>query len=234
MTAAPRRPVRHLLGSFLTAGALLLALGIPGVAGAAVKAKPVPAPIDAFVQAQTPTTTQILVVTLGVAKQDVQLIGGPNTAGSPIFAARDGNVSFTGLVPGSDYTYRVRNVRTRSPLVASAWVQFSFRTPVEVTSTLAAPQNLRTRLFVLPFIPEYVEVRWDAVPTATSYEVSVNGAPFVTTDPGYICAYCIFDPLSTNVARPAVGSSTNVRVRALRNSFGTLTVSPLSSVAVTH
>lgn len=234
MTHATRRRARHVSSSLLAAAAVLLALGLPGLAGAAVKARPVPAPLDAFVQVQTPTTTQILVVTLGVVDQDVQLVSGPNTAGSPIVAARDGRVSFTNLVPGSDYTYRVRNVRTRTPLVASAWVQFSFRTPVEITGALTAPQNLRTRLFILPFIPEYVEVRWDAVPTATSYEVSVNGAPFVTTDPGYICAYCIFDPLSTNVARPAVGSNTTVRVRALRNSFGTVTVSPLSSVVVSH
>ena len=172
-----------------------------------------PAPVSFQITDPTPDH---FAVQMSPATQlgEAELLSGPTIGGPAIVLVGDGGrVSFLRLAENSDYVFRYRNaVPNGSTTVTSAWVQFSFRTPSFDSLRPSAPQNVR----VVERTATTVTVRWDAVPTAARYDVSLNGAAPVQTG---VCsgAFCTPpDPLTFTFPRPTPGSSVLFSVTASR------------------
>ena len=192
------------------------------------KPTPTPTPISGVA---APSSIQIilvrpdsiqLLINPSSALNEAQLISGPNSAGRAIVTNFTNVVTFSGLIANSDYVFRVRNIQTRLPLVASPWVNFSFHTATDFATRPNPPQNLRV---VAP--PDATDTRiyvtWDApsTPGSFSYQYSLNGVYQGYT--GSTCSpYCSDIDLRTVIfARPAAGSSVLFSVTATDVNFNT-------------
>ena len=187
----------------------------PTPASTAVPVPPAAPPAPVSFQVTDPTPDHFA-VQMSPATQlgEAELLSGPTIGGPALISVGDGGrLSFLRLAENSDYVFRYRNaVPNGSTTVTSAWVQFSFRTPTFDSLRPSAPQNVR----VVERTATTVTVRWDPVPTAARYDVSLNGAAPVQTGV-FTCIYCApSDPLTFTFPRPAPGSNVLFSVTASR------------------
>ncbi len=192
---------------------------IPPTATPAPVPTSVPTPVSYAVISNVPDNYQVK-ISPATQLGDAELLSGPTVGGPVLITVGDGGVvAFLRLAENSDYVFRYRNkiwIASTSSFIYSAWVQFSFHTPTFDSLRPAAPQNLR----VVEHTATTITVRWDAVPTAARYDVSLNGAAPVQTG---VCsgAYCTpTDPLTFTFPRPAAGGSVLFSVTATRNEPG--------------
>ena len=158
------------------------------------------------------TITNIL-STVG-ARQEYQVISGPNAAGNPSSLTL-GTVIVVGglnvlntypvqLLPNSDYVVRVRNIKTSADFSDSTNV--SFRTTAQFDARPNSPQNLR----ITQQTATQVTLVWDAPIGAGpfSYDYFLNGVRTALPRCGGAYVFCTEADFRTfTVNRPAAGTA---------------------------
>ena len=94
-----------------------------------------------------------------------------------------------GLAANTTHTYKVRAIYENNQAIVSDWSQ-----PLEVSTLLNAPENINTKV-----LSNSVELTWDSVDGATSYEVEADGSIVEVTSATYI--HRDINPNSTHVYR---------------------------------
>ena len=184
------------------------------------------------------TITNVL-STVG-ARQEYQVISGPNAAGTPASLTL-GTVIVVGtrnilgqypiqLLPNSNYVVRVRNIKTSADF--SDWVNVSFRTTAQFDARPSAPPNLR----ITQQTDTKVTLMWDApagVPALNypfTYELFLNNARTAIFQCGGAYVTCTdADFRTVTINRPAAGSTLTFGVTARdsnlnRSELSTITV----------
>jgi hypothetical protein len=165
------------------------------------------------------TITNVL-STIG-ARQEYQVISGPNAAGSPssltiatvlVVGTRNILGSYPiQLLPNSDYVVRVRNIKTSADF--SDWVNVSFRTTAQFDARPSSPPNLR----ITQQTATQVTLMWDAPGGAApfTYEMFLNGVRTALLQCGGAYVTCTeADFRTVTINRPAVGSTLTFGVAA--------------------
>ena len=165
------------------------------------------------------TITNVL-STVG-ARQEYQVISGPNAAGTPASLTL-GTVIVVGtrnilgqypiqLLPNSNYVVRVRNIKTSADF--SDWTMVAFRTAAQFDVRPGSPPNLR----VTGQTATRVTLLWDVPSGAApfSYEFYLNNIRTALPQCGgayVICSEADFRTVTIN--RPAAGSTFTFGVAA--------------------
>ena len=158
-------------------------------------------------------------------RQQFQVISGPNAAGTPIGTEIGGTIRVgllntlgqypIELLPYSDYSVRVRNIKTS--VTFSDRVTFFFRTPEQFESRPGAPGNLR----ITPQTATNVTLAWDAprfavppIPSRT-YELFLNNQRTALFQCGGSYMFCTeADFRTVTIKRPPAGTRLTFGVAA--------------------
>lgn len=174
------------------------------------------------------------------ARQEYQVISGPNSAGTPSSLTIGGVIQVglrnvqgqypIQLLPNSDYYVRVRNIKTSVDF--SNWSNVFFRTPAQFETRPAPPANLR----ITQQTATQVTLMWDA-PSGTApstaafyYELFLNNqrTPIFQCGGAYVvCTEADFRTVT--ISRPTPGTTLTFGVTARdsdlnRSELATLTV----------
>jgi hypothetical protein len=159
------------------------------------------------------------------ARQEYQVISGPNAEGSPSSLSIGGVIQVglrnvqgqypIQLLPNSDYYVRVRNVKTS--VNVSSWSSVFFRTPAQFETRPAPPANLR----ITQQTATQVTLVWDAPsgtapsPTGFYYELFLNNqrTPIFQCGGAYVvCTEADFRTVT--ISRPTPGTTLTFGVTA--------------------
>lgn len=158
-------------------------------------------------------------------RQQFQVISGPNAAGTPISTDIGGTIRVglqntlgqypIELLPNSDYSVRVRNIKTSVSF--SDWVTVVFRTTEQFESRPGAPGNLR----ITQQTATNVTLAWDApsfavapIPSRT-YELFLNNQRTALFQCGGSYVFCTeADFRTVTITRPPAGTPLTFGVAA--------------------